>query len=288
MGIHMKVVLSISGPIWQFFVVTVLAISCVGGTIDADEKRRELLESGSNFEVNGRTAFLIPGATGKSLSGKAWVWYAPTLPRLPGPEERWMFEQFVAEGISIAGIDAGESYGSPDGNLVYDSLYQHLTKMGYSSRPVMLGRSRGGLMTLSWAFHNPDRVAAFAGIYPVMNIGSYPGVGRAAAAFQLSAAELTKRLREFNPVDNLQPLADRKVPMFVIHGDVDKVVPLELNTGLVVARYRDAGASLELVVPNGQGHNMWRGFFQCKKLVEFVIRHAHNSILPDSDPAATE
>ena len=26
-----------------------------------------------------------------------------------------------------------------------------------------------------------------------------------------------------------------------------------------------------LIVPKGQGHNMWRGFFQCKELVEFVL-----------------
>jgi hypothetical protein len=44
------------------------------------------------------------------------VWYAPTLPNLPGPEERWMFEKFRAAGIAVAGIDAGESYGSPAGN----------------------------------------------------------------------------------------------------------------------------------------------------------------------------
>jgi hypothetical protein len=31
---------------------------------------------------------------------------------------------------------------------------------------------------------------------------------------------------------------------------------------------------MELIVPEGQGHNMWEGFFQCKELVDFVLRKA--------------
>jgi hypothetical protein len=34
---------------------------------------------------------------------------------------------------------------------------------------------------------------------------------------------------------------------------------------------------MDLVVPKGQGHNMWRGFFECQALVDFVIKHARSS-----------
>src|ERR1043165_7192126 len=49
---------------------------------------------GDVFRVEGHTAFVIPAekpATGEPIPS---VWYAPTLPNLPGPEERWMFERF--------------------------------------------------------------------------------------------------------------------------------------------------------------------------------------------------
>ena len=52
---------------------------------------------------------------------------------------------------------------------------------GYAPKPVLLGRSRGGLMTLSWAVENPDKVAAFAGVYPVCNVASYPGIAQGRA-----------------------------------------------------------------------------------------------------------
>jgi hypothetical protein len=58
--------------------------------------------------------------------------------------------------------------------------------------------------------------------------------------------------------------------MFAIHGDVDTVVPLELNSGLAKTHYETMGGTMELVIPKGQGHNMWSGFFECKELVKFV------------------
>lgn len=235
---------------------------------------KQLPLDGETFVVGGRPAFLISGRGGLPRSGKAWVWYAPTLPGLPGAEERWMFRQFQDAGLAVAGIDAGESYGSPAGNRVFDDLHAEMVRRGYSSRPVLLGRSRGGLMTLSWAALHPERVSAFVGIYPVCSLSSYPGLQRASGAFGISAEELGLRLAEFNPVDRLGPVAKARVPLFAIHGDVDAVVPLEANSGLAAERYRAAGGEFRLVVPKGQGHNMWSGFFECQELVDFVIRHA--------------
>ena len=241
------------------------------GVLPTDTPKKKLPLEGEVFEVAARTAFLIPAKPDPKAGSKPWVWYAPTLPNLPGSEERWMFERFQAAGIAIAGIDAGESYGSPDGNKVFDALHAAMRARGYSAKPVLLGRSRGGLMLLSWAAAHPEKVAGFAGIYPVCNLASYPGVDKAAKAFNLKPEELRAKLEEVNPVDRLAGLAKAKVQMFAIQGDNDKVVPLEANSGLVKERYKALCGSMTLVVSPGQGHNMWPGFFQCQELVEFVI-----------------
>lgn len=224
---------------------------------------------GEVFSVSNHTAFLIPAKT--TAASKPWVWYAPTLPNLPEKSEQWMFEKFLAAGISIAGIDVGESYGSPAGRALYTALHAELTgARGYSPKPVLLGRSRGGLMLLCWAADNPDKVAAFAGIYPVCNIASYPGVAKAAGAYAMKPDELQAHLAEHNPIDRLAPLAKAAVPLFMIHGDSDKLVPLDANSGIVKDRYTALGGSVQLIIPPGQGHNMWPGFFQCEELVAFV------------------
>ena len=230
------------------------------------------------FAVQGRTAFVILPAAEFTNRPLPWVWYAPTLPSLPGNEERWMFERFRQAGVAIAGIDVGESYGSPDGRALYSALYEEVTHhRGFAPRAVLLGRSRGGLMTLAWAVENADKVAGFAGIYPVCNIASYPGVTKACGAFHLTPEQLAAHLAEHNPIDRLSALAKAGVPLFAIHGDADKVVPLEANSGELSKRYRALGGHMELIVPPAQGHNMWTGFFQCQPLVDFVLDHTKPS-----------
>jgi hypothetical protein len=231
--------------------------------------------TGEVFTVQGRTAFLIAGKTAPDAKSKPWLWYAPALPRYPGPEERWMIEQFRDAGIAVAGVDVGESYGSPDGRALFTALYDELTThRGMSRKPVLLGRSRGGLMTLCWAAENAEKVGGFAGIYPVCNLASFPGIEKAAPAYRLTPPELTAHLADHNPVDRAAALARAKVPLFVIHGDADKVVPLEANSALLKSRVEAAGGSMQLVVAKGQGHNMWTGFFQCEELVAFVKTNA--------------
>ncbi len=235
--------------------------------------RKEIVRE--SFEIDGRPAFII--AARKKLSGPTpWVLYAPTLGKgLPGKAEQWMFHQFLDAGIAIAGVDVGESYGSPKGRATYNSLHKRLTRQhGFSQRACLLARSRGGLMLYCWAAENAGKVNCVAGIYPVCNLTSYPGLRRACGAYGLTEEQLSANLKKHNPVDRLHALAKANVPIFHIHGDVDKVVPLDANSGLVAKRFREAGGQMTLQVAHGQGHNMWSGFFECQPLVDFVIKQA--------------
>jgi pimeloyl-ACP methyl ester carboxylesterase len=251
---------------------------CLTGTPSTMPSRaappKELPLPGEAFLVEGHAAFLISAKQLPESGEKPWVWYAPTLPNLPAAEERWMFEQFQKAGIAIAGMDVGESYGSPAGRKLFTAFYTEMIRRGFAAKPVMLGRSRGGLMTLSWAAENVDKIAAWAGIYPVSNLESYPGLAQAAGAYGYQPDEMKVHLKEHNPIDRLATLAKASVPLFAIHGDADEVVPLEANSRLLDERYRALGGKMKLIVAPTQGHNMWNGFFQCSELVDFVKSHA--------------
>ena len=90
-------------------------------------------------------------------------------------------------------------------------------------------------MTLTWAAENVDKVAGFAGIYPVCNLASWPGLAKACGPYHLTSEQLAKQLTEHNPIDRLAPLAKAGVPLFAIHGDNDTVVPLNANSGEMMA-----------------------------------------------------
>jgi len=258
--------------------VTIPAMLFLSAAIaQAGDHASNPLATRKNFSIAGHKAFVMePPAPMRRKGSMPWVWYAPTLGRgLPGKAEAWMFEQFHKAGIAIAGVDVGESYGSPKGRAIFQKLYEELTtKRGYGKKPVLLARSRGGLMLYSWATAHPECVGGIAGIYPVCSIASYPGIKKAAPAYEMTADQLKAKLGENNPIDLLFPLAKAKVPVFHIHGDSDRVVPLEANSAELAKRYTAFGGPVEVEVVKGQGHNMWKGFFQSQRLTDFAIARA--------------
>ena len=229
------------------------------------------------FDVDGHRAFLIRPERETLSSPVPWVWYAPVIGH-PNTSHAWMLKQWLEKGIGMAGVDVGESFGSPQGRKVYAALWETLTtRYKMSERPCLLPQSRGGLMLYNWAAENPARVAGIAGIYTVCDLRSYPGLERACGAYGLSAAELEARLTEHNPIDRLSPLAKAGVPILHVHGDADEVVPLEKNSGELARRYRALGGQMQLIVIPGKGHQVCDEFFQCRELLDFVVANCNST-----------
>lgn len=231
------------------------------------------------LSIKGNPAFLIMPTSETIVNADAipWVLYAPTFEgRLPSDrDEGWMMERWLKQGIAIAGVDIGESYGNPEGRAVYSAFHKHLVeKYHFDRQASLLARSRGGLMLYCWAVENPEKVRCIAGIYPVCDLTSYPGIQQASPAYNLTVDELSDALPQHNPIPRLASLAKAKVPILHIHGDQDKLVPLAANSQALATAYKNLGGEMTLIVATNQWHNMWRGFFECQELVDFVSQHA--------------
>jgi pimeloyl-ACP methyl ester carboxylesterase len=109
------------------------------------------------------------------------------------------------------------------------------------------------------------------GIYTVCDMRSYARLARACAAYGMDEATLAAHLSAHNPIDRLKPLADAGVPIQHIHGDSDKVVPLEKNSGELARRYEALCGLMRLIIVPGKGHEEVPEFFQCQELVDFVV-----------------
>jgi hypothetical protein len=237
----------------------------------ADDKLPRVAET---FEIEGYKAFVYSAP--KPVKGKPWVWYAPTLKGVSLVGRKLYFESLMHAGIGIAGFDLGEVRGAPDSTAKFSLFYDEMVRRGWSPKPILLGQSRGGIMTLAWAFRNPDKIRAWVGIYPVCNLTSYPMKNKPVtlADYALPEAEFVARLKEFNPVDNLQGLLANKVPMFVVQGDSDAVVPYDENTRMLKERYEAGGGQITVKLIPGEGHKATPSFFECQELVDFVIAHS--------------
>lgn len=224
------------------------------------------------FEVNGRQAFVMTSE--QQAEGAPWVWYAPTLENLPDGSHAFYFEPLLKQGVAVAGYDLGEVRGAPKSSQQFSEFYDAMVEKGYSTKPVLLGQSRGGLMMLCWAFRNPDKVQAFAGIYPVCSLTSWPLRHTKAAVladYGISEAGLLNQLEVFNPHKNLGGLAKNGVPLFIVHGDSDKAVPYSENGALIQEAYEKAGGAIEVKIIPGEGHNMSPKFFKSPDLLEFLL-----------------
>ncbi len=226
------------------------------------------------FEIDGHKAFIY--AAPKPAEGKPWIWYAPTVKGdVIIVKHKMYVGAFMDAGIAIASFDLGEVRGAPGSSAKFSQFYDAMVKRGYSPKPVLLGQSRGGIMTLAWAFRNPEKVKAWVGIYPVCNLASYPlrfSKNETLADYNMTEEALRTKLDEFNPINNLTGLAKLKVPMFSVHGDKDGTVPFNENTKLLKENYEALGGTCEVKIIPGRGHEISPAFFECQELIDFVVK----------------
>ena len=183
------------------------------------------------LQVAGRKGFLALPDGVKDGQKTPWLWYFPSDYKLPGKLEQWMMTRCLTNGIAVAGIDLSGDFGTPAGRAVFTAFYNEVTQNhGVTKKACLLARSYGGLQMYNWAAEHPESVACLAGIYPVCNMESYPGLKSAAGKYGMSEEQFVKELKQHNPIDRLAPLARAKVPIYHNTGDIDKLVPAKDNS----------------------------------------------------------
>lgn len=248
----------------------------VPGGLSSKKGSGKIFPPGSqHFQVAGHEAYLALPEGVQAGESTPWLWYCPSDFKLPGRLEQWMMKQCLDNGIAVAGINVKGDFGTPAGRKIFTAFYEELTEnRGMAKKVSMLARSYGATQMYNWAVEHPDSIACLAGIYPVCNLASYPGMKSAAGKYRMSLEDFTKVLEQHNPVDRLAPLAKAKVPIYHNTGDVDTLVPAKDNSFLVEKRYKALGGSITVTVFKGQGHNYWTGFFEDQGMADFIIKHA--------------
>jgi len=219
----------------------------------------ELIE----LRVRDRIAFLVK-PTGKVDPRKRWLWDFPFWLAINDGfgniAHRYYVEKALAAGFHVAGVDVGPSCASPAAADVCQEFYtQVVSKYGLQKRARVLAHSHGGLIAYGWAFRHPTCVDRIAGMCPATDFRTYPTLPNVVAGptkgldYGLPLQELERRAREFNPIDNLAPLAKAGVKILHLHGDHDTLVPTSANSIELARRYHELGGNAEIVLLPGLG-----------------------------------
>ena len=234
-----------------------------------------------DFEFNGKPAIVV--VPKQALPGKPWAWRGEFFGAFPNADVA-----LVGKGFHLAYLGVPNLFGSPEAVGHWNDFYKELTThYGLAKKAALIGLSRGGLYCYNWAAANPDKVACIYGDAPVCDFKSWPGgklknLGKGDG----SAAEWQNVLKAYsfksdaeaiayarNPIDNLKPLADARVPLLHVYGDADSAVPWEENTGIIAERYKNLGGTITLIPKPGVGHHP-HGLEDPTPIVNFILGHA--------------
>ena len=122
---------------------------------------------------------------------------------------------------------------------------------------VLEGVSRGGLYVYRWAKNHPNTVACVYNDTPVCDFKSWPGGKGQGKGAQ---GEWKRLLKEYgfkdeaeamayedNPIDNLQPIVDARIPIMHIVTEDDAIVPPRENTYVLKERLENSGFLLYVI-----------------------------------------
>jgi predicted esterase len=232
----------------------------------------------------GTVGFVIR-PKGAVHSERRWLWVSNLFLAVRweknGVIHQFTVEQALKHGFHVVGLDIGTSLGSPAGAELYDRFHKFVVeRYKLNQRACMLGHSNGGLITLGFAFRHPESVERILGIFPATDFRSWPGFDRVTGkgritpvglAYDLDAPMLLTRIREFNPIDNLEPLAKAKIPLYHIHGTADETVPLQPNSEELARRYRALGGRIQLEIIPGGKHG-GREFYTSQAAADFITQ----------------
>ncbi|MBI1373183.1 MAG: prolyl oligopeptidase family serine peptidase [Phycisphaera sp.] len=230
-----------------------------------------------DFKVADRAAYVVVPKT--PAAGNPWYWRT----RFPGVAINDDLD-LLNRGWTVAYIDVSNLYGAPTAVQAMDAFYDEMTgKYGLSTKPVLKGLSRGGLFIFNYAAAHPDRVAAIYGDAPVCDFKSWPGgkgTGKGSTGdwkrligvygFKDEAEAIAYT---HNPIDNLEPIAKAHVPVLIVAGDSDHVVPFVENGGVVQQRIEKLGGHIKVILKPGCDHHP-HGLTDAAPIVEFILEQA--------------
>lgn len=155
-------------------------------------------------------------------------------------------------------------------------------KYGLSDTCVPVGMSCGGLIAVKFAARYPELVSCLYLDAPVVNYMSCPcgfGIRTAEGSFDeilkaLGMDSISQLLSYRDmPLDRIPDLVAHRIPIVMVVGDSDEVVPYVENGLLIEQAYKNAGLPIEVYMKPGCGHHP-HGLENNKPVVEFIMKYS--------------
>lgn len=220
----------------------------------------------SSWEGYQRTDFLLDERQGllvhpqTPLPGCPWVWRAEFFGAFDYADRA-----LLKKGWHIAYYRISNMYGCPEAVALMKSFHNAMVKrFSLNGRAALFGFSRGGLYAVNFAAAYPEDVLLLYLDAPVLDIRSWPGgLGQGPGASKEWAdckrwyrlTEDTARSFRHNPLDQIPQLTAARIPVLLVAGEADTLVPYSENGAILHREYTRHGGCIHTILKPGVDHH---------------------------------
>ena len=234
---------------------------------------REMLWNGFkriDFEFEGREAILVFPETPEE--NKKWMLKTEYFDEFPNLEI-----EMIKRGWHLAYIKNITRWCLDEDLDLKRRFADYLTaEFGLHKKCLPIGMSCGGLIASKFAARYPEYVQALYLDAPVMNFLSCPaGIGKAGNGMMQEFIDATGmnlidliNYRE-NPVDKMDILIQNNIPVIMVYGDSDDVVPYDENGQILEEYYRKNNGNITVFGKENCRHHP-HGLIDNTSIIELI------------------
>ena len=183
-------------------------------------------------------------------------------------------------GYYVAHIKNITRWHHPSDTDARAELAKHMTKrFNVSKKCVIIGMSCGGMQGIYFASKYPQLVSCMYLDAPVVNLLSCPaGLGKANSSlyddfYSHTGMELSKLIGYRNhPLDHLPTLVKHNIPIILVSGDNDTVVPYDENGKYINDIYIENNCTIKTIIKEGRDHHP-HSLPDNSTIIDFILKY---------------
>ena len=187
--------------------------------------------------------------------------------------------ELLSLGYYVAHIKNITRWHHPTDTDARAKLAEYMVKTyGVSKKCVIIGMSCGGMQGIYFASKYPELVSCMYLDAPVVNLLSCPaGLGKATSLFdefyehtKMSISELIGYRN--HPLDHLDNLAKHNIPVMLVAGDSDTVVPFDENGKFIEDTYKANNCTITTIIKKGADHHP-HSLDDNSPIIDFILKY---------------
>ena len=201
------------------------------------------MENVIKFNFNGYEATVVRP---ENPNGK-WVWKTEFFGAFDTAERELLNLGYTRVYYAIR-----DMYGSYRAVRLMHEFYKHVIKeFSLEDKCALFGFSRGGLYAFNFALFYPECVDKIYLDAPVLDMRSWPPAGSENREQVYAEFDLThETIMTFkgHPIENLTEFFSHGIPLMLVAGGSDEIVPFEENSGIMIEYCKKNGIDISCIV----------------------------------------